>query len=133
PSAGKHEDQWAVTECARCHGDAEGGPASRLVPVLAGQSGPYLARALAEYAAGTRQSGIMRPVAHALDAGRIDALAEHYGLMRRPGPAAVAPPDAAATADIERGRRIATDGLPEAGVPPCLACHSGDTTPLFPL
>src|SRR5690606_31255889 len=33
---------------------------------------------------------------------------------------------------VERGRLIARSGLPQSGVPACLACHGQDAAGLFP-
>lgn len=114
--------------CARCHG-APGEPAAgTLVPSLSGQPAAYLARALREYAAGSRQSGIMRLVAADLTESEIDAVAASYA-----GAAAVSfdgPP--AEGAGRAYGAEIAERGLPGAGVPACLACHDGDEPSRFP-
>jgi cytochrome c553 len=116
--------------CARCHGDERRPPASRLVPKLAGLSQAYLTRTLKEYREGLRPSGIMEPVASQLDGGEIDKLAAYYaGLPRAPevGAAAKAPAE-----QIERGRNIATAGVPQNVVPACLPCHSGSALPAYP-
>jgi len=120
----------AVTSCASCHGDAASPPRSRLVPALAGQSRSYLAHALRDYAAGTRASGIMQPIAAQLDDAEIALLSRYYGdLPRHPASAAVppAPPER-----IAHGRRLAVAGAPEQGLPPCLACHGRAARATFP-
>ncbi|MEX2628971.1 MAG: c-type cytochrome [Tistlia sp.] len=118
-----------LASCARCHDDGLAPAVSRLVPRLAGLSRDYLATALTHYAEGRRPSGIMEPVAVALDPGEIAALADHYaGLPRAPAADAVpADPESLAL-----GERIATRGLPEALVPACLACHGETRLAIFP-
>jgi cytochrome c553 len=120
----------ALTECSRCHDTPEAPPTSALIPRLAGQSEAYLQRALAEYAAGVRPSGVMHPVALELEAEEIRAFADYYASL--PGLGVPQPLSAEPTSERERGRLIATRGVPEDGIPPCLACHSG-TAEAFPL
>ena len=119
----------AVTICARCHDDRDSVPTSRLVPRLAGQSAAYIARALREYADGSRASGIMRPVAAELGEAEIRALAAHYEALS-PDADGGRPSVAEAGGN---GRSIAERGIPARGIPPCLACHSGRAAASFPL
>jgi cytochrome c553 len=116
--------------CAGCHGNGRQPPASRLVPKLAGLSQDYLTRSLKEYSEGKRPSGIMQPVASQLDDEEIAKLAAYYAAMPRPpepAGAAKAPAE-----QIERGRLIATNGVPVNAVPACLPCHSGNALPAYP-
>jgi cytochrome c553 len=125
-------DAALIGACARCHGlDGVGRP-SGAFPRLDGQSEDYLLRALQEYASGVRPSGIMQPVAAALDKGQMRRLARHYATRR--GPSGQEATDAAAEL-VEAGRRIAVEGLAEQQVPPCSACHGledGPVNALFP-
>lgn len=119
----------ALTRCARCHrGDAQ--PRSALVPRLAGQSQAYVERALRDFASGMRQSGIMTPIAVALDNAAIMALSEYYA--RAPTSSPSAPPAGPNADQIARGRQIATEGVADLGVPPCLVCHGDNRAPSFP-
>jgi cytochrome c553 len=107
------------------------------VPKIAGQKQAYLERAMHNYAQGLRLSGIMQPVAAALDEEEIRMLAAHYaGLPARTGELAggssAAPADQAHRARIDLGRKIATEGIKEELIPPCLACHRNAGSPLFP-
>jgi cytochrome c553 len=109
----------AGSACARCHGDEAAATVSRLVPILTGQSQDYLAQALEDYATGLRDSGIMGPIAAALDKEGRRTLAAHYAALAPAPPShGDAVPDRA-----ERGRTIASRGVPGAGVPACDACH----------
>jgi cytochrome c553 len=117
----------ALTQCVRCHGDASTPPLSDLVPWLNGQSHAYLARALDEYAAGGRASGIMQPVADVLDEDERQRITAYY--------AALDPPAAqrgSLTEDVERGRELAGRGDSARAIPPCLACHSAEHPDVFP-
>lgn len=116
--------QW---RCAGCHGAGETRPASDLVPVLHGQPVAFLESALNAYAGGTRASGIMQPIANDLAATEIKSLAAYYAGLQRPAPAA--PASAHGT---ERGRRLALEGAPEAGLPACTSCHREDALEVYP-
>jgi cytochrome c553 len=85
---------------------------------------------LRHYASGQRPSGVMQPIAAALDDAALADLAQYYAqLPAARGGAGVASPSAY---EIERGRRIASEGVPQKGVPPCLACHGGKSAATFP-
>lgn len=109
----------AVSACARCHGGEGERPMSNLVPVLHGQPADYLFSALKAYAEGKRRSGIMQPMAADLRDEDIRNLADYY--------AGLAPsreePRPADPALIESGSKLALEGAPEAGIPPCATCH----------
>lgn len=120
-------ESLALTECVRCHGDASMPPMSRLVPVLNGQPQVYLERALVEYAATTRPSGIMQPVADVLREDERRRIAAWYAGLESPR---MPPPDA--PGNVERGRELARRGDPDKGIPPCLACHSSRHPDSFP-
>lgn len=114
--------------CISCHGDEENPPISANVPALSGQTAAYLRRALTEYRRDQRQSGMMEPIAAVLNDAEIDRLANHFarhetwtGRQRQSD-----------RGNIERGRKIATAGQTEAGVPPCLACHGSEASERFP-
>lgn len=120
-----------VDVCARCHGGRDTMPASRLVPKLSGQKADYLLFALDSYANGTRPSGIMQPIAARLDQKTRRRLADYYAKQGERPPSGA--PVAAAPEAIERGRRIAIDGVKERGIPPCLACHDDNKRAAFPI
>ena len=117
----------ALTECVRCHGSASMPPLSAYVPLLNGQPRAYLERALEEYAAASRPSGIMQPVASLLTVEERRRISAWY--------AGLAPPPAmrgAAGGEAGPGRQLAHAGDPQNGVPPCLACHSDGHPQSFP-
>ena len=120
--------EGAVSECSRCHGHdgSGGGPAT---PVLAGQSGAYLATSMRAFAEARRESGFMALPAAAVDADAIDRLAQHFAALPWGSPA----PEGEAAADsLARGEQIARNGIPAEGVPACLGCHGEDRNPLYP-
>jgi len=113
--------------CGRCHASA-GKPQTGLVPDLRGQSWTYLQRALTEYRDGKRASGIMGPVAAALQPAEIDRIAQSYSQRR----AIKGRPGSETSASIGHGRIIAEQGLPQQGIPPCMVCHGGNASPQYP-
>lgn len=116
----------ALTECVRCHGDGSKPPLSVFIPLLNGQPRAYLERALEEYAATSRPSGIMQPVASLMTVTERRRISAWYAGLEPP-PA----PQATVMEPIE-GRRLAHAGDPENGIPPCLACHSDGHPQSFP-
>ena len=147
----------ALADCARCHGEDGNAQGHGTIPALAGQSREYLVASLTAYAQGRRESGIMRPLAAALDAATIDALAGHYaGLPRSPAPpprpGAIARtlrllPDpkgelrlspldpAGRAAAIGRGAALAAAGSAGGKLPACRHCHGPGATernPAYP-
>lgn len=120
----------AISRCVRCHGDETHGSVNALVPKLRGQSLAYLELSLRDYAEGLRQSGIMQPIAATLDKEAVAALAQYYAHLpaEQGGPFKVA----GSEERLKRGTEIASKGIVESGVPPCLACHGGKSAPTFP-
>jgi cytochrome c553 len=126
---GREGAQTPAAGCALCHGDAGQAPVADPAPALQGQNQAYLVRALAEYAAGTRQSGMMEAIAAGLSPVERERLARDFAAM--PPPAVRDDPQRDSGA-IERGAVIAAQGVARQNVPPCLACHSGRKSPQFP-
>ncbi len=119
----------ALVLCARCHGDEDFPPSSSLVPSLSGQNARYMESALRDYANGSRFSGIMQPVAAELDDAAIERLSAYYSALAGSRRERAEPP---AEEQIARGRRIVEGGVPERGIPPCLACHGEGASEIFP-
>lgn len=117
----------AVTaNCGRCHGLDGQGRGLGAFPKLAGQRPAYFTAALRAYAQGARHSGVMQPIAAGLSPKAIDDLARYYSMR---SPAAATPRESKSVTMIERGKTIATRGLPRQRVPACLPCHDpGRTT-----
>ena len=120
----------SLTACGNCHGIGGQPPLSNLVPRLDGQPEEYLYRQLAAYAKNMRQSGYMEPVAAALDAAQMREIARFYA-NSTPVPG----PESDTADDPQRrklGHRIATQGVPERGIPACDGCHNAQATALYP-
>jgi cytochrome c553 len=121
-------DERPLGRCAACHGaDGSGSATNGHAPNLTILGADEIAAALRGYADGSRPSGIMAVVASALSEDQITALAAHYAAL--PDVASPAPE----VGDPARGEVIATLGLPEIGVPACLACHGAETRDRLPL
>lgn len=114
----------SVPACASCHGTGGGGQAAAGFPRLAGLNAAYLKRQLDSFAAGTRQSPIMQPIAKALTESERQALATYFSKLPLP-PAVVlaASTSTAAAADDKLGEELATHGRWSQQVPGCEKCH----------
>ncbi len=106
-----------ATVCGRCHGVDGQGRGAGVFPKLAGQRRVYLLNALRAYAGDQRHSGMMQPIAAGLRPQEMEALADYYARL----PAT--PVASAADPALERGREIATRGIPSRRVPSCADCH----------
>lgn len=103
--------------CQSCHGADGGGQAAAGFPRLAGLDSAYLARQLADYAAGTRANPVMQPIAQSLSADERQAVAAYYSRL----PAPALPPTAPPSEGI--GQTLATRGRWSRQVPACEQCH----------
>lgn len=121
-----------LAACSRCHGLDGAGRASGAFPRLDIQTADYLFAQMETYVAGTRQSGIMQPVAAELEAAEMRRLTEYYSSQ---------PPveNQTSLSDDEplraMGEMLTTVGLPDHGIPPCTSCHTEDPAardPLYP-
>ena len=111
-----------IAVCAAGHGVNGLGRDGGGFPVLAGQSAAYMNRALDAYARGTRSSGVMTPVAAALDSEARDAVVAHYA--RQPPPT---------TVSAKAGEALALRGDPSRRIPACVECHRrSDRHPDYP-
>ena len=119
--------QPIVDVCARCHGVDGNGRGEGAFPRLNGQRPQYLEQALRAYATSHRPSGIMGPIAAALDDKTLANVVSYYA--RQPPMGRL---EAAASAT--RGAQIAHRGIPQQLVPACLDCHgpAPDRNPAYP-
>jgi cytochrome c553 len=142
-----------LANCARCHGRDGAGRGDGAFPPLAGQSEAYLLASLRAYGRGDRHSGVMGPVAAALDEGEMRALAKHYAAAAVPDRHGHAEGDAAGVAHraatakdagdargtsdrpetstraVERGERLAREGEAGRRVASCVECHGPGPAP----
>ena len=107
--------------CKTCHGlSGQGYRGYFPMPRLAGQQPEYIENQLRAFIERRRTNPIMANVAHALSPSMVSALAEHFHHLD-PRPIGGTPRQSLAT-----GKRIYDEGIPEANVPACSACHGTD-------
>jgi cytochrome c553 len=104
--------------CKTCHGlSGQGYLGYFPMPRLAGQQPEYIEAQLRAFIERRRTNPIMFNVAHVLSPTMLTALANHFKNLN-PKPFGGAPRGSIAT-----GKRVYEEGLPEANVPACSACH----------
>jgi cytochrome c553 len=107
--------------CKTCHGlSGQGYLGYFAMPRLAGQQPEYIEAQLRAFIERRRSNPVMQNVAHVLSPSMITALAMHFKNLN-PKPFGGAPRGSIAT-----GKKIYEEGLPEANVPACSACHGNE-------
>jgi len=123
PLTQSRAERLAIGVCGTCHGP-RGNSQQPKYPRLAGQNANYIAAQLRAFRSQSRGDpdaiGYMWGMAANLDDGVIDALASYYA-AQAPRHGSVG--DASL---IARGGEIFTQGIENASVPPCAACHGPD-------
>ena len=103
--------------CAACH-TADGSRGSPANPILQGQHPEYLAKQLAEFKAGKRDSAVMKAFASALSEEDMKNVAAFYASKQ-------AKPGFAKSKDtVALGEKIWRGGIADRSVPACAGCHS---------
>lgn len=119
-------------KCARCHGErGEGNPAAGH-PRLTAQSRFYLLKQLEDFAAGTRPSEDMEPIARKLTSDQRSAAAAYYASVRE---APYPPRPEGDPLLLQCGGTLSAVGSPQRGIRACALCHAGAGTgipPSFP-
>jgi len=119
----RHEFQSKIGYCQDCHGRAgQGYRGFYPIPRLAGQQPEYLKNQLQAFVEHRRTNNVMFNVAHSLSPAMINALADRFRDFD-PAPIGGAPKNL-----VQAGRRIFEDGVPDANVAACAACHGPDAT-----
>lgn len=107
--------------CQDCHGvSGQGYRGFVPIPRLAGQQPEYLKNQLQAFVEHRRPNNIMSNVAHVLGPAMIATLATRFNHLN-PKPLGGAPRQHAAA-----GETIFQDGVPDANVAACAACHGPD-------
>lgn len=107
-----------IEYCKDCHGQSGQGYRGYFpIPRLAGQQTEYLKNQLQAFVEHRRTNNIMFNVAHTLSPATIAALAADFRALN-PGPFGGGSRNLAGT-----GQRIFQDGLPDANIAACAACH----------
>jgi cytochrome c553 len=107
--------------CSRCHGVLGVGRPEEQTPRLAGQPRLYLRKQLDDFAAGTRLSERMAPVARALSPAQREAVAAYYASLH-----AVPFPEApyGEPALVQAGGVLSALGDAARGIRACEVCHA---------
>jgi cytochrome c553 len=116
----KQSLQGKITYCTGCHGHSgQGYRGYYAMPRLAGQTSTYLENQLQAFGEHRRESQTTLKIekVHGLGPAILTALAGHFeDLDTKPlggGPRQL----------VDQGRKIYEEGLPDANVPACSACH----------
>jgi cytochrome c553 len=121
--ASRHSVAAKIRYCEDCHGlSAQGFRGYYPIPRLAGQQPQYLKNQLRAFAERNRPNPIMSNVAHVLRPAMINAIAARFQSLH-PRPALGGPKRLVAA-----GRNIFENGVPEANVAACAACHGPNAT-----
>jgi cytochrome c553 len=115
--------QAKIEYCEDCHGSSGRGYFGYLtMPRLAGQNAGYIEAQLRAFVDGRRDRDLFLNMArvHGVSPSMRSALASHFS-GANPRPLAGAPAGL-----VGNGRTIFQDGLPEANIPACAACHGPD-------
>ena len=115
--------QAKLSYCKDCHGpSAQGYRGFFPIPRLAGQQTVYLENQLRAFIEHRRTNNVMFNVAHALSPSMISALVASFRELNPPpiggGPRQL----------MTEGKRIFEDGVPDANVAACAACHGPDAS-----
>ena len=111
----------AAQVCASCHGPR--GQGAGIFPRIAGQPQSYIREQLLLMRSGARVNALMQPVVKNLSDREISALAAYFNGMHPPFEPAK---HAASSAEITRGRALATMGDWQKNAPACTRCHGPD-------
>ena len=104
--------------CKTCHGlQGQGYLGYFPMPRLAGQQPDYIEAQLRAFIERRRTNPIMFNVAHVLSPSMLTDLATHFSNLN-PKPFGGAP-----RGSLAEGKKIFDEGLPDANVPACSACH----------
>ncbi|MEJ6023992.1 c-type cytochrome [Ramlibacter sp. PS4R-6] len=116
--------------CTACHGKEGRAAPDGYYPRIAGKPAGYLYNQLLNFRDGRRHYGLMTRLIDPLSEPYLLEIAQYFAALDLPY---APPPAASATADVlERGRRIARDGVPAAKVPACVQCHGERLTGVAP-
>jgi cytochrome c553 len=107
--------QSKAATCSACHG-ADGNSVTAEWPSLAGQHPAYIVRQLEAYRDGERENVTMLPFAMTLSEQDMRDIGAYYG-------AQTMLPKGADPELVSLGEQIYRGGVPDRGIPGCIACH----------
>lgn len=117
-----NEEVWS---CGSCHG--LDGIGSGQTPALAGLTVDYLNKQLTDFKEQTRDNNSMQYVVEHSTSQELAEAVNYYAQLERHPKKIVY-----LGGSSQRGEIIATQGKPEAGVPPCSSCHAPHLASVFP-
>ena len=120
-----------IAKCLLCHGDQAGGdidfgPDVHFgTPSLRGMQESYIKQSLIAYKTGTRIHKVMSAVSSILNGETIDFMARYLLTYEVPPMKSASELTALAENDplFRKGQAITRQGIPQKGVPACMACH----------
>lgn len=113
-----------VQACIGCHGAQGQGVENVYFPRLAGKPAGYLYNQLVAFRDGRRKYVPMNYLLAYLPDPYLSRMAAYFAALNPPYPGGAGAGDKAPPpALVEEGRRLASEGVPAARVPPCMACH----------
>ena len=122
-SRSRSEFEAKINYCQDCHGPSgQGYRGFYPIPRLAGQQIEYLKNQLQAFVEHRRTNNIMFNVSHTLSPAMFNALATKFREFD-PKPIGGAPKNL-----VPEGQRIFENGVPEANVAACAACHGPEAT-----
>ncbi|MCX5591799.1 c-type cytochrome [Alcaligenes endophyticus] len=114
----------AVLACVTCHGAQGEGNAAAGFPFLAGQGTSYLTEQLTHFHDGKRQNPIMEPIAKAMSADQMKAVAAYYSQLSPPwDKQKLSNVQDLYPAQSQLGAWIANRGDWDNNIPACIQCH----------
>jgi len=123
PDVQKAAEEKVVNLCSTCHGP-RGISTSPEFPILAAQRKGYLEAQIDAFRKRTRAEkdahDFMWGIAGNLDEAILDGIADYY---------AAQPPAPGRSDDpilVAKGKELFDKGVPERGIPACMACHGAD-------
>ncbi len=115
--------QAKIRYCEDCHGpSAQGYRGYYPIPRLAGQQPQYLRNQLKAFIDRSRPNPIMSNVAHVLRPGMIDAIVDYFHRLHPP------PIGGEPKRLVAAGKAIFENGVPQADIAACAACHGPHAT-----
>jgi cytochrome c553 len=115
--------QAKIRYCEDCHGpSAQGYRGYYPIPRLAGQQPQYLKNQLKAFIDRSRPNPIMSNVAHVLRPGMIDAIVGYFHRLHPP------PIGGEPKRLVAAGKAIFENGVPQADIAACAACHGPHAT-----
>lgn len=114
-----------ASACSTCHGVNGSGLASAGFPRLAGLNAAYIEKQLRDFTNAKRSSPVMAPMAKALSAKDIKAVADYYSRMKLNTPETNSSNNKTL---LLKGKKLAEHGNWPNDIPACFTCHGAGAT-----